>query len=60
MPSLNNHFFKPRPKVKERMINMATFTKYQKKNGEIAWQFRAYLGINPETGKSIFFQSMAI
>lgn len=53
MPSLNNHFFKPRPKVKERMINMATFTKYQKKNGEIAWQFSAYLGINPETGKSI-------
>ena len=32
---------------------MATFTKYQKKNGEIAWQFSAYLGINPETGKSI-------
>ena len=53
MPSLNNHFFKPRPKVKERMINMATFTKYQKKNGEVAWQFSAYLGINPETGKSI-------
>lgn len=32
---------------------MATFTKYQKKNGEVAWQFSAYLGINPETGKSI-------
>ncbi|MCJ0554180.1 Arm DNA-binding domain-containing protein, partial [Enterococcus cecorum] len=32
---------------------MATFTKYQKKNGEIAWQFSAYLGVNPETGKSI-------
>lgn len=32
---------------------MATFTKYQKKNGEIAWQFSAYLGINPRNGKPI-------
>ena len=32
---------------------MATFTKYQKKNGEVAWQFSAYLGINPRNGKPI-------
>ncbi|GAA3020505.1 site-specific integrase [Tetragenococcus solitarius] len=30
---------------------MATFKQYEKKNGTKAWQFRAYLGKNPKTGK---------
>lgn len=32
---------------------MAKFEQYKKKNGEKAWKFQAYLGINPETGKSV-------
>lgn len=32
---------------------MATFEQYKKKNGEKAWKFQAYLGINPETGKPV-------
>ncbi|WP_251865453.1 site-specific integrase [Enterococcus malodoratus] len=32
---------------------MATFEQYQKQDGSNAWQFQAYLGINPVTGKSV-------
>ena len=32
---------------------MAKFEQYKKKNGEKAWKFQAYLGINPETGKPV-------
>lgn len=32
---------------------MANFKKYQKKNGQEAWQFSAYLGTDPKTGKRI-------
>ena len=32
---------------------MATFEEYKKKNGDKAWKFQAYLGINPETGKPV-------
>ncbi|MCF1614109.1 site-specific integrase [Tetragenococcus koreensis] len=32
---------------------MATYKQYEKKNGTKAWQFRAYLGKNPKTGKDI-------
>lgn len=32
---------------------MATFKQYQKKDGKKAWQFQAYLGTDPITGKSI-------
>lgn len=35
------------------MIQLAKFEQYKKKNGEKAWKFQAYLGINPETGKSV-------
>ncbi|MBO0456014.1 site-specific integrase [Enterococcus hulanensis] len=31
---------------------MATFKEYQKKDGTKAWQFQAYLGVDPVTGKS--------
>jgi hypothetical protein len=30
---------------------MATIKQYQKKNGEKAWYFKTYLGIDPITGK---------
>ena len=32
---------------------MANFKKYTKKNGQEAWQFSAYLGTDPKTGKRI-------
>ena len=32
---------------------MATFKQYEKKNGSKAWQFQAYLGSDPITGKPI-------
>jgi len=32
---------------------MATIKQYEKKNGEKAWKFHAYLGINEATGKEI-------
>ena len=32
---------------------MANFKKYVKKNGQEAWQFSAYLGTDPKTGKRI-------
>lgn len=32
---------------------MANFKKYQKKNGQDAWQFSVYLGTDPTTGKRI-------
>ena len=32
---------------------MATFKPYEKKNGEKAWMFRAYLGKDDATGKEI-------
>jgi integrase len=32
---------------------MATFNQYQKKNGENAWQFQAYLGTHPVTNERI-------
>lgn len=31
--------------------NMAMIKQYQKKNGEKAWYFKTYLGIDPSTGK---------
>nr|WP_241694040.1 Arm DNA-binding domain-containing protein [Enterococcus faecium] len=31
---------------------MASFKQYEKKNGTKAWQFQAYLGTDPVTGKS--------
>lgn len=34
-------------------IQLAKFEQYKKKNGDKAWKFQAYLGINPETGKSV-------
>lgn len=33
---------------------MVQYSKYQKKNGQTAWKFRAYAGINPQTGKQAF------
>lgn len=33
---------------------MATIKKYTKKDGSIAYQFQAYLGIDPLTGKKRF------
>lgn len=32
---------------------MATFKQYEKKDGSKAWQFQAYLGVNPATGKPV-------
>jgi integrase len=32
---------------------MATIKQYQKKNGEKAWYFKTYLGVDPATGKKI-------
>lgn len=32
---------------------MATFKKYNRKDGTEAWQFQAYLGVNPATGKPV-------
>lgn len=32
---------------------MATFEKYQKKDGSYAWMFQTYLGVNPVTGKQM-------
>lgn len=32
---------------------MATFKQYQKKNGDNAWQFQAYLGTHPVTSERI-------
>lgn len=39
---------------------MATFEKYMRKNGSIAWKFRTYAGIDPDTGKKIFFQKRGL
>ncbi|MDV4607776.1 site-specific integrase [Enterococcus sp. E5-209] len=35
------------------MIQLATFEQYKKKNGDKAWKFKTYLGIDPKTGKQI-------
>lgn len=51
MPSLFN-LLKPRPDILGG-IKMANFKKYTKKNGQEAWQFSAYLGTDPKTGKRI-------
>ena len=32
---------------------MATFEQYKKKNGEKAWKFQTYLGVDPLTGKQV-------
>ena len=32
---------------------MATFKKYNRKDGTEAWQFQAYLGVNSATGKPV-------
>ncbi|MGX7024129.1 site-specific integrase [Vagococcus hydrophili] len=32
---------------------MATFKQYDKKDGSKAWQFQAYLGVNPTTNKAV-------
>jgi integrase len=32
---------------------MATFKEYKKKNGEKSWMFKAYLGVDPLTGKEV-------
>lgn len=39
---------------------MATFEKYMRKNGSVAWKFRTYAGIDPDTGKKIFFQKRGL
>ena len=40
--------------IKQRkLIQLATFKQYTKKNGEKAWYFKAYLGVNPKTGKKV-------
>lgn len=36
---------------------MATIKQYQKKNGEKAWYFKTYLGIDPLTGKKDILQN---
>lgn len=35
------------------MIQLATFKEYKLKDGQKRWQFQAYLGINPNTGKPV-------
>lgn len=34
-------------------FNVATFTRYQKKNGDFAWRYKAYIGIDYITGKRV-------
>ncbi|KRM98573.1 phage integrase [Loigolactobacillus rennini DSM 20253] len=34
-------------------MKMANYRKYKKKNGQIAWQFQAYLGVDPVTEKRV-------
>lgn len=35
---------------------MATYEKYKKKNGNIAWKVDGYLGVDPATGKQVLFK----